>query len=146
MSIHVRDTQPSTQPARAGRDLSALTTGLAWTLTAMVLAASVAGLFVEGVYGGAESTAAMLRGYDLVALVLVTQHFKPDELVDVTGRQGGLIELHAELLHPDSGYADHMNPSKESDSIVCGRARSTIFARKSGYLATVTVVTIPVSF
>jgi hypothetical protein len=37
--------------------------------------------------------------------------------------------LHAELLHPDSGYADHMSPSKEVDSIVCDSARSTIIAR-----------------
>ena len=52
-------------------------------------------------------------------LVLVAQHFESDELVDIAGRQRGLIELHAELLHPDSGYADHKSPSKESDSIVC---------------------------
>ena len=62
-------------------------------------------------------------------LVLIAQHFEAHELVDIAGREGGLIELHAELLHPDSGYADHKSLPKEADSIVCARARSTVFAR-----------------
>ena len=65
-------------------------------------------------------------------LVLVTQHFEAHKLVDIAGRQGGLIELHAELLHPDSRYADHKSLPKESDSIVCGRALSTVFAQNRG--------------
>jgi hypothetical protein len=44
-----------------------------WAVAALVLAlgASLAGLFLDGVYTGAASTAAMLRGYDLVTSVLV---------------------------------------------------------------------------
>jgi hypothetical protein len=44
---------------------------LAWSLVMLVLAASVAGLLVDGVYTGPESTAATLRAFDLVHVVLV---------------------------------------------------------------------------
>src|SRR5215207_11212015 len=37
----------------------------------LALLASLAGLLADGVYGEAESTAEMLRGYDLVTLVLI---------------------------------------------------------------------------
>jgi hypothetical protein len=73
-----------------------------------------------------------------LSLVLIAQDLETNELVDVTGRQGGLIELHAELLHPDSGYADHKSPTKESDSIVCARARSMAFAQDPGRSGPVT--------
>ena len=77
-----------------------------------------------------KRAALFLAANALGPLVLVTQHFESDELVDITGGKRGLIELHAELLHPNSGYADHKSPTKESDSIVCARAHSTLFAQK----------------
>ncbi len=40
-------------------------------------------------------------------LVDVAEDLETDEFVDVAGGQRGLIELHAELLHPDCGDADH---------------------------------------
>ena len=42
-----------------------------------------------------------------LAVFAVVEHLEPDELVDVAGGQGGLVELHAELLHPNRGDADH---------------------------------------
>src|SRR5688572_8754499 len=44
---------------------------VAWLVAALALAASLAGLLLEGVYTGAASTAEMFRGYDLVTAVLV---------------------------------------------------------------------------
>ena len=40
-------------------------------------------------------------------LLAVTEDFESDELIDVTGAQRGLVELHTELLHPDCGDANH---------------------------------------
>jgi hypothetical protein len=40
-------------------------------------------------------------------LISVVQHFEADELVDVLGGQGSLIELHAKLLHAKCGDTDH---------------------------------------
>lgn len=71
MSIATRDPRPRTSPDPAPRGPSTLTLGLAWSLVALVLAASVAGLLVDGVYTGSESTAATLRAFDLVHVVLV---------------------------------------------------------------------------
>ena len=39
--------------------------------------------------------------------VAVAEDLEPDELVDVTGGERSLVELHAELLHPDGGNVDH---------------------------------------
>ena len=39
--------------------------------------------------------------------VAVVQDFEPNQLVDIAGGQGGLVELHPELLHPDGGDVDH---------------------------------------
>src|SRR5205814_3775753 len=33
----------------------------------------------------------------------VTENFEPDELIDVAGGQGGLVKLHAKLLHANRG-------------------------------------------
>jgi hypothetical protein len=44
---------------------------LAWSLTALVVMASLTGLLRDDAYPGATSTAAMLRAYDLVSLVFV---------------------------------------------------------------------------
>jgi hypothetical protein len=66
-------------------------------------------------------TTLLLAAKPSLSLILIAQHFEPDELVDVAGREGGLVELHAELLHSNRGYADHLSPSKvskERDSIV----------------------------
>ena len=71
MSVDTRDPRPRTRSARPPRSLGGLTLGLAWSLAALVLAASLMGLLVDGVYAGAVSTAAMLRAYDLVGVVLV---------------------------------------------------------------------------
>ncbi|MEZ5418545.1 MAG: hypothetical protein R2708_14545 [Vicinamibacterales bacterium] len=43
-------------------------------------------------------------------MVTVAEHLEAHQLVDVTGRQGGLVELHSELLHPNRGDADHRGP------------------------------------
>jgi len=45
--------------------------GLVWVLVGLMTCAGLAGLLVEGVYSGAESTAEMLRGYDLVTALVV---------------------------------------------------------------------------
>ena len=42
-----------------------------------------------------------------LGLLAVAQHFEPHQLVDITGGQGGLVELDPELLHPDGGDVDH---------------------------------------
>ena len=42
-----------------------------------------------------------------LGLLAVAQHLEADELVDVTGGQGGLVELDSELLHPNRGDVDH---------------------------------------
>ena len=42
-----------------------------------------------------------------VRLLGVTEDLEADELVDVLGRQRGLIELHAELLHSNRRDVDH---------------------------------------
>ena len=41
------------------------------------------------------------------ALLAVAQHLEAHELVDVLGRERSLIELHAKLLHPERGDANH---------------------------------------
>jgi hypothetical protein len=71
MSIDTRDPRPRTSPSSAPRGLNTPAVGLAWSLAVLVLAAAAAGLLVDGVYTGPESTAAMLRAFDLVHLVLV---------------------------------------------------------------------------
>jgi hypothetical protein len=63
-----------------------------------------------------------------VALVVVVENLEAHQLVDVVRRQRGLIELHAELLHPYRGYADHKSPSKVSDSIGRNSAAQWLFA------------------
>src|SRR5262245_6602415 len=47
----------------------------------------------------------------LVSLIAVAQDLETHELVDVVGSQGGLIELHAELVHADGGDVEHGGPS-----------------------------------
>ena len=71
MSIDTRDPRQRTRGGHAPEGPSTLTLGLAWSLAVLVLAASVAGLLVDGVYTGPESTAATLRAFDLVHVVLV---------------------------------------------------------------------------
>jgi hypothetical protein len=48
-----------------------LATRLTWLATALALAASLAGLFIDGIYTGAAATAEMFRGYDLVTAAVV---------------------------------------------------------------------------
>ena len=45
--------------------------GLTWVLIGLLACATLTGLLVEGVYPGAQSTAEMLRGYDLVTALVV---------------------------------------------------------------------------
>ena len=40
-------------------------------------------------------------------VLAVAQDLEPHQLVDVTGGQRSLVELHAELLHPNRGDVDH---------------------------------------
>ena len=42
-----------------------------------------------------------------LGLLAVAQDLEAHELVDVTCRQGGLVELDSELLHPNRGDVDH---------------------------------------
>src|SRR5919107_348803 len=44
---------------------------LTWFVTALVASAAVTGLLAQAIYTGDESTAAMLRGYDLVTALVV---------------------------------------------------------------------------
>jgi hypothetical protein len=44
---------------------------LTWLVATLALAASLAGLLIDGIYAGAPSTAQMFRGYDLVTAVVV---------------------------------------------------------------------------
>jgi hypothetical protein len=71
---------PTTRPATVSAIRSAAPSGrtrwrwayvLSSTVGVLALLASLAGLLTDGVYGEPESTAEMLRGYDLVTLVLV---------------------------------------------------------------------------
>jgi hypothetical protein len=60
--------QPATvHPGGVGE----VATRLTWLVAALTLAASLAGLLIDGIYTGALSTAEMLRGYDLVTAVVV---------------------------------------------------------------------------
>ena len=88
MSIDTRDMSPSASKHHAPSETSTLTVGLAWSLGVLVLAASVAGLLVDDVYTGAESTAAMLRGYDLVHVVLVVPSLV---VATVAARRGSVL-------------------------------------------------------
>lgn len=45
--------------------------GLVWILIGLLTCAALAGLLVEGVYSGPRSTAEMLRGYDVVTVLVV---------------------------------------------------------------------------
>jgi len=54
-----------------GRAAHGAAVRLSWLLVALVTCAALTGLLLEGVYAGAASTAAMLRGYDLVTLLVV---------------------------------------------------------------------------
>jgi hypothetical protein len=56
-------------PRRPGAVRAALR--LTWVLTGLVAGASLAGLLLNGVYSGPESTAEMLRAYDVVAVLVV---------------------------------------------------------------------------
>jgi hypothetical protein len=39
-------------------------------------------------------------------LFSVVENFEPHELVDIVGREGCLVKVHPELLHPNGGDAD----------------------------------------
>ena len=49
----------------------------------------------------------LLAAPDRLTRLAVVQDLEADQLVDVAGGQRGLIELHAELLHPDGGDVNH---------------------------------------
>jgi hypothetical protein len=58
---------PAAPERRVGRSAISAT----WFVAATALAASVAGLLIDGLYTGAASTAAMFRAYDLVTAAVV---------------------------------------------------------------------------
>jgi hypothetical protein len=58
-------------PQLAAARTRGLVTSLTQLAAALALAASLAGLLIDGVYTGAASTAEMFRGYDLVTAVVV---------------------------------------------------------------------------
>src|SRR5262249_35265161 len=53
-----------------------------------------------------------------LGVVAVVQDLEPDQFVDVAGGQRGLVKLHPELLHSDSGNVDH----RQSPARLVGRA------------------------
>src|SRR5687768_4744432 len=73
MSLGTHERRPPTgdEVVARRRGVAHAAIGLTWILTALAAGASLAGLLVAGVYTGAESTAAMLRGYDLVTALVV---------------------------------------------------------------------------
>jgi len=66
-----RVTNSSSTTALAPRAVKIAAGRLAWLAAGLALTASLAGLLIDGVYSGAESTAAMLRANDLVTAVVV---------------------------------------------------------------------------
>jgi hypothetical protein len=68
---------------------------LTWLAAGFALCAALAGLLVDGVYAGAASTAAMLRGFDLVTAVLVVPALAASTW---RARGGSLAELCATSL------------------------------------------------
>jgi hypothetical protein len=53
------------------RGIGTVATQLTWLVPVLALAASLAGLLIDGIYTGAVATAEMFRGYDLVTAVVV---------------------------------------------------------------------------
>jgi hypothetical protein len=64
-----RSLQPRVGPTDPG--IEPLVRDLTWMAAGLASGAALAGLLVDGVYAGAPSTAAMLRGFDLVTAALV---------------------------------------------------------------------------
>jgi hypothetical protein len=71
LTTHDPRTARSREPARRRPGAVRAAIRLTWVLTGLVAGASLAGLLVDGVYAGSQSTAEMLRAYDLVALLVV---------------------------------------------------------------------------
>jgi hypothetical protein len=72
MSLDTHDQRLPTAEVGAGRQgATGPPLGLTRVLLGLLTGAALAGLLVEGAYTGAESTAEMLRAYDLVTLVIV---------------------------------------------------------------------------
>lgn len=63
-------------------------TELVWATAALALAAALMGLFVNGVYTGARSTAEILRGYDIVTALVVVPALS---LAAVCAHRGSLL-------------------------------------------------------
>jgi hypothetical protein len=72
---------------RAVRGIGQATARVAWVLGALATAAAMAGLLVDDVYTGSAATAEMLRGYDLVTLVVA-----PALLVATTTARRGSVD------------------------------------------------------
>ena len=108
MSIDTRDPRPRTSRDHAPHGLSTLTLSMAWSLGVLVLAASLAGLFVKDVYVGAEPTAAMLRSYDLVHLVLVVPALAPTTVVARRGSPLARLALAALAAYITYTYAYYL--------------------------------------
>jgi hypothetical protein len=73
MSLITHDPRAVTSHEQASRRPGAVRAAilLAWVLTGLVAGASLAGLLMDSVYDGPQSTAEMLRAYDLVAVLAV---------------------------------------------------------------------------
>lgn len=57
--------------AQHNRGIGRTAIRVTWLVAALALAASLAGLLIDGIYTGAAATAEMFRGYDLVTAVVV---------------------------------------------------------------------------
>ncbi|MBD0292630.1 MAG: hypothetical protein ICV70_03520 [Jiangellaceae bacterium] len=63
--------EPELAAAHSSAGIGSAATQLTWLVAALALAASLAGLLIDGIYTGAAATAEMFRGYDLVTAVVV---------------------------------------------------------------------------
>ena len=70
----------------------------------------------------------LLAATHTAGLVDVAEDLESNEFVDVAGGKGGLIELHAELLHPNSGDTDHRFRPEAVGFYRPSPAGSTVFA------------------
>lgn len=76
--------------AQHGRGIGRTAIRVTWLVAALALAASLAGLLIDGIYTGAASTAEMFRGYDLVTAAVVV----PSIVVAVRLARRGSVLAH----------------------------------------------------
>lgn len=104
MTLTIAPSEHRTDPAAGAMDGLFLA---AAALLGLSVAAAVAGLLVDGIYTGAESTAAMFRGYDLVTVLVVAPALAVATLAlhrRARGPRLVVTSLAAYLLYTDAYY------------------------------------------